>query len=144
MAYNNPTITDFKAWFARDFPYGTDPNVSVLDADIGKAFQLTDMNMSQQLFGSQEQFTFGYLLLAAHNLVLDLRSSSQGLNGQWTWLEQSKGVGSVNAGYAIPQRILDNPNFAQYFATNYGAQYMGQLWPQLSGMVYTVPGRTLP
>lgn len=142
MAYNNPSIVDFKAWFTRDFPYGTDPNTGILDADIGKAFQYTNMLINQGLWDSQENYTLGYLLLSAHNLVIDIRNSSQGINGQFGWLEQSKSVGSVSASYNIPQRVLDNPNFAQYFTTLYGAQYVNLLWPLLSGMVYTVPGRT--
>ncbi len=144
MAYTNPSIVDFKAQFVRDFPYGTDINANVLDTDITNAFNFTNLVINVSLWGTQVSYNLGYLLLSAHYLVMNIRSSSQGLNGKFDWLEQSKGAGSVSASYGIPQRILDNPNFAQYFETNYGAMYMQLLWPQLSGQVFTVAGATHP
>lgn len=144
MAYTAPTVANFKAQFARDFPYGTDPNIAVLDTDITNAFVFTDNTINQSLWGSQSIYTMAYCLLAAHFMVLSLRAGSQGLNGQWTWLQNSKGVGAVNEAFGIPQRVLDNPDFAQYYKTNYGAQYMNLLWPQLSGQVLTVCGGTQP
>ncbi len=144
MAYTNPSVIDFKAQFVRDFPYGTDINTSVLDADISSAFNWTNLVINQSMWTTQASYNLGYLLLSAHYLVMNMRASSQGLNGKFDWLEQSKGAGSVSASYGIPPRILENPNFAQYFETNYGAQYMQLLWPQLSGQIYTVAGRTKP
>ena len=145
MAYSNPSIADFKLFFARDFPYGTDPNTSVTDADIAKAFTITNSNgVNQCFFGDQASYTTGYLYLSAHFMVLNLQSSSQGINGQFNWLEQSKSVGSVSQAFAIPQRILDNPEFAFYTKTNYGAMYLQMVLPQLSGNIYTVEGSTRP
>lgn len=142
--FSNPTIDDFKAYFVRDFPYGTDPLTSILDADIAKAYGQVNFGINQSLFDIQENYTIGYLLLAAHWLVVDMRASSQGIAGQFSWLESSKSVGSVSEGFSIPQRIMDNPFFAYLTKTNYGAKYLMLLLPQLTGNMYIACGSTRP
>ncbi len=144
MEYNNPAVIDFQNQFVRDFPYGTDPNTQVLSSDIAYAFQMANLAINPCLWPDQGSYTMGYLLLAAHFLVLNLRASSQGLNGQWNWAQNSKAVGAVNEGFEIPERIKQNPDFMQYYKTNYGAQYMNLLWPQLAGQIFTVFERTKP
>lgn len=144
MAYNNPTVDDFKQYFYRDFPYGTDPATSVLDQDIAKAMGQCRVNINQGLFSDQDTYNIGYLLLTAHYLVIDLRMSSQGIAGQYSWIESSKSVGSVSESFSIPQRILDNPYFAMLSKTNYGAKYLEILIPQLAGNIFVVAGTTLP
>ena len=144
MAYENPSVADFKAYFFRDFPYGTDIDTTVTDADIAKAFTQVNVNINECLFGYQAAYTQGYLLLAAHFLVTDLRASSQGINGQYAFLESSKSVGSVSQSFSIPQRFLDNPYFSMLMKTNYGAQFLQLILPQLAGNIGFVYGRTLP
>lgn len=144
MAYTRPSVSDFKSFFNRDFPYGIDANVAILDADITKAYSFTEINVNEALFGDQASFNVGYLLLSAHYLVMNLRASSQGLNGQFNFLQQSKGVGAVNEAFAIPQRILDNPDWAILTKTNYGAQFIQLILPQLAGQIYAVCGSTRP
>ncbi len=144
MAYDNPSVADFKAYFVRDFPYGTDIETSVLDADIAKAFQQTNMGINPGFFADQASYTVGYLLLAAHWLVIDLRMASQGISGQWSWLESSKSVGSVSQSFAIPDYIQQNPYFAMLTKTNYGAKYLQLILPALAGPMFIAPGRTLP
>lgn len=144
MSYTLPSIDDFKNYFVRDFPYGTDLSTSVLDVDISNAMVLSNINMNQEFFPSQEVFNLGFLYLSAHFLVTNLRASSQGKDGQYNWIEQSKAVGSVNTSYAIPEAILENPYWAMLTKTNYGAAYINLLLPQLSGQMFTVLGATLP
>ena len=144
MAYVNPTITDFKEYFFRDFPYGTDINTSVTDQDIANAMNMTSLHINKGLFSGQDFYSLGYLLLSAHYLVMNLRTSSQGINGQFAFLEQSKSVGSVNQSFAIPQRVLDNPDWSILMKTNYGAQYLQLLIPQLCGQTFVVAGSTRP
>ncbi len=144
MAYDNPTVNTFKEYFFRDFPYGSDPETSVLDQDITKAFGQTNVNINQGLFSSQTDYSIGYLLLAAHFLVIDLRMSSQGISGAYSWITTSKSVGSVSTSFQIPQRILDNPEFAMLAQTNYGAKYLQLLLPRLSGQMFSVVGSTRP
>lgn len=144
MAFTNPSVDDFKNYFYRDFPYGTDMETDVLDQDILKAFGQTVINLNQGLFADQQAYNIGFLLLSAHYLVVDLRMSSQGINGQYAWLEQSKSVGSVSQSFAIPQRIQDDPYFAMLMQTNYGAKYLQLLIPQLAGQVWISYGSTRP
>lgn len=129
--------------FYRDFAYGSTSDV-VTDQDLMIAFAQADANINQELFGNQVIFTEGFLLLAAHYLVTNLRASSQGISGQYSWLQQSRGVGSVSESIAIPQRILDNPLFAMFSKTNYGALYLSMILPVLTGQVFVVGGDTLP
>ncbi len=144
MAFNNPSVAEFKAYFFRDFPYGTDVDTSVTDADIAKGFQLCNMVINQGLFSAQADYTVGYFLLSAHYLVMNLRMSSQGINGQFSFLEQSKSVAALSQAFAIPQRILDNPDWAILMKTNYGAQYIQLLLPRLAGQVFIAYGSTRP
>lgn len=138
-----PTVADFKAYFNRDFPYG-DSLEQVQDADIEKALNMASFTINYSLFGKEDKFKVCYLLLSAHYLVTNLTASSQGLAGQYSWLTQSKSVGSVSEGIAIPPRILENPELAMIAKTTYGAQYIMFILPLLTGVVYTVHGRTLP
>lgn len=138
--YINSSIAMFKEQFFRDFPYGADMNTQVLDQDIAMAMRMTNININQALFGSQSDYTIGYNLLTAHYLVMNLRQSSQGINGQFAFLETGKSVGSINSSFAIPQRVLDNPDWAVLMKTNYGAQYLQILLPALAGQMYSVPG----
>lgn len=144
MAFTNPTVTDFKTQFARDFPFGTDPNTSVLDSDVSNAFVFTNVNFNPALFCDQTTYALAYNLLSAHYLVTNLRSSSQGINGQYNFLQASKGVGSVNEAFNIPERILANPYWSMLTKTNYGATYLQILLPQLTGQVFNVYGTTQP
>ncbi len=139
-----PTVANFQAQFFRDFPYGSDPAVAVLPQDITNAFNLVDMKINRALWDTQGTFTIAYLLLAAHYLVISLRNSSQGLNGQYNWAQNSKAVGSVNESFTIPQRVIDNPELMMLTKTNYGAQYLELLLPQLAGQMFSVRGSTRP
>ncbi len=144
MAYVNPTIAEFKIYFQRDFPFGSDIASQVTDADLEKAYGQAAVNINQALFNSQNAYRICYLLLWAHYLVVDLRMSSQGINGQYSFLEQSKSVGSVSQSFAIPQRILENPYMAMLTKTNYGAKYLELVLPSLTGQVFIAYGSTRP
>lgn len=143
MGYIQPGIADFKSYFFRDFPYGTTLD-TVTNADITNAMQLAAVNFNQGLFADQQTYQVAFLLLSAHFLVMNLRASSQGVSGQYEWLQNSKSAGSVSEGLSIPQRILDNPEFAMLSKTNYGAQFLLMVLPQLTGQIFTVCGRTNP
>lgn len=144
MSFLNPSIADFKTQFFRDFPFGIDINTSILDQDILNAFAVVNVNFNPSLFADQKSYALGYNLLTAHYLVLNIRQSTQGINGQFNFGQQSKGVGAVNEAFAIPQRILDNPEFAMLSKTNYGAQFLMLILPQLTGQIFSVHGSTRP
>ncbi len=144
MNYNNPTIQEFKDNFQRDFPFGTDIQTSILDSDIGKAFGESNYWINQGLFDKQEDFTLGYMWLAAHFLTESIRASSQGIAGRYNWVEASKSVSGVSSSYSIPQKILDSPFLSMLSRTTYGAKYLFMIMPQLYGNIATVRGRTHP
>lgn len=141
MSYTIPTVADFKAFFVRDFPYGVTPD-TVNDVDITNAIAEAGVNFNEALFGSQQNFSLCYLLLTAHMMVLALRGSSQGISGQYSWLQASKSVGSIAESFSIPQKILDNPIYAMLCKTTYGARFLQLMLPRLVGQTFTVCGRT--
>lgn len=137
--FTNPTVTDFKNCFVRDFPYGIDQQ-TVMDSDIQQAMVDCGIMINPALFSTQDQYTQCYLLLSAHYLVTNLRNSSQGLAGQYNFLQGSKGVGSVSESFSIPQSITENPLFSMYCKTNYGAKYISFILPLLAGQMFSVRG----
>jgi hypothetical protein len=143
-AFNDPTVADFKAYFVRDFVYGEDPALNVMDTDIDKGISDATAFINTGLFYEQAVYTVAFLNLSAHFMVTSLQSSSQGANGQYNWLQASKSVGSVSEGFSIPQRILDNPQYAWLSRTAYGLKFLMLILPQLSGQVFTVEGSTRP
>lgn len=144
MAYTAPQVSDFKTQFVRNFVYNSDPAQGVTDTDVVNAFNLVDMTINQCLWPNQASFTLAYLYLAAHFLQLNIQMAAQGLNTTYTWATVSRGVGSVNESFQVPERLQNNPEFMQYAKTSYGAMYLQLLWPNLSGEVFTVCGRTKP
>ena len=144
MAYTAPTLQDFQNQFFRDFNFGSDPANNVLDADVYNAFVPASMMINGELWDSQALYTYGYNLLTAHFLVINIRSSSQGLNGQYNWAQAGKSVGAVSENFQIPDRITQNPELMALCKTNYGAQYINLVLPQLTGQIFSVYGRTKP
>jgi hypothetical protein len=142
VAYTYPTVTDFKAYYVRNFPYGTDPITTIIDSDITKAIQKSTLNINQGLFSDQESFTLACTMLSAHYLALDMQSSSQGISAKMEWPTQSKSVGTISTSSAIPQRILDNPLFASLSSTSYGLDYLMMVIPLLSGQIFMIDGGT--
>ena len=142
MSFTNPINTDFKNFFVRDFPYGTDPATSILDSDIDKAIFKASININPALFGDQASYTLAFEQLTAHYLVMDMRSSSQGISGKVEWPVNSKSVGVVSESFSIPQRILDNPMMAYLAQTSYGCDYLMMVLPLLTGQMFIVEGGT--
>lgn len=136
-----PTEAQFKAQFARDFPYGVTSEF-VMDSDITNALRQAYFVVNQGLFDTENDFQFAYLYLAAHYLVMNLKASSQGLGGAYSWLESSKSVGSVSQSFAIPEAIMKNPAFAMISKTNYGAYYLSLILPLAVGQVGLAEGTT--
>lgn len=141
--YVVPQLADFKGYYVRDFPYGTDLS-QVQDQDILNALNDAAVNFNSSLCENQTVFSTLYLALAAHYLVMNIQAGQQGVAGQGTWLQQAKTVGSVSGSYAIPPRILANPFFAQLSQTKYGMKYLGMLLPRMVGPMFIAHGRTKP
>lgn len=133
MAYTDPNIADFIAYFNRDFPYSNANLNFVNDADIQKALTTQQNMINAALFPSQNVYTQGALLYAAHFLVLNLRASSQGIAGKFDWLYDNKSSQSVSVGISIPPRLLENPEFSVLASTTYGTAYLYMVLPLLTG-----------
>lgn len=143
MAYINPTVGDFQAYFNRDFPYGNADLTTVNDVDITKALSLQQNLINPTLFTNQNVYSQGALLLAAHFLVQNLRASAQGIAGKFEWLNNSKSVGAVSSSFAIPERLMENPEFAMLVSTVYGTQFLYMVLPLLTGQMFAVAGGTV-
>lgn len=141
MSFDYPDVEQFKSFFDRDFNYGTDLT-TVRDADIENAFMEAKAQFRGSFFTTEERFDLAFLLLSAHTLCTTLTQSSQGISGSYSWLVNSRSVGSISEGMSIPQRILDNPQLAMLTKTTYGARYLALILPFLSGQVFTVRGAT--
>ena len=140
--YLNPAVADFQNFFVRDFPFGTDINNNVLLQDVLTAFWEANGVINVNLFEWQSTYSQGYFYISAHMLTENLRMSSQGINGQFAWLQVSKGVGPVSEGFSIPDIVLRNPVFAAWSKTNYGRKYLTMILPMLTGPMTSVFGQT--
>jgi hypothetical protein len=139
--YTIPGVSDFKSYFVRDFPYGSTQD-AVMDADITNAMQDCAAYINPDLFQDQPSFNIGFFNLSAHFMVMSLRASSQGVAGQFSWLQNSKGAGAMSEGLSIPQRITDQPHLAVLTKTNYGLKYLFLILPQMVGVGFTIRGET--
>lgn len=141
--YTEPTITEFKAKFPRNFPYGAGRN-NVKDADIQSGLDQSYAFANPDLFCNQADFTNASLFLAAHFMVLDLRMAMEGLYSEWLWPTQSKGAGNMDQSFAIPDEILENPEYAMLASTAYGTRFIFLVYPKIRGQIFTVAGATHP
>lgn len=146
MAWTQPTVSEFKAFFNRDFNYAPDSDPTNLDyigdSDISKAISEALINFNTTLFGENDEKTIVFMYLAAYYLVENIKASSQGIGSQFNFPITSKSVGSVSAGYQIPDRILKNPQFAMYASNAYGVRYIQYAEPWTIGNIRTVAGQT--
>lgn len=145
MGYVNPTVDDFKTYFARAFPFNADPALGVTDTDIAQAFQQANIFINPEFFGGQIAYTLGYYDLAAHYLVSNIQLFGAGFVGAGqVGIETSKSVGSVSQGFQIPEIYLKSPIWAGLAGTRYGLRYFQAIYPYLVGRVTVVRGRTRP
>lgn len=142
MSYQNPSVAQFQSFFDRDFPYGTDVNTSIRQQDILKAFMEANNQINPCLYLSQSSYSMGYLYYSAHALATNIVNSSQGVNGQYNGMQQSKSVGPISESFVFPQQILNNPYFAALAKTTYGNKYLMDLLPRLTGATGSVFGNT--
>jgi len=142
-------IADFKAYFSRDFVYGT-VCTTVTDADITKAIGEAAVIFNEGLWGAVTSQIVAYQLLTAHFLVRDLQmagglsNSCQGATSMGTSPIQSKSAGPVSISYGLSQKVVDNPALNVFLATGYGQKYLQLLMPRLAGNVGVCFGATQP
>jgi len=149
---NDVTLNDFKAWFVRDFVYATplestSPSASaaiadVTDADISKAFIKAKISFNDGLFDDDDSLRTVFLYLSAHYLVIDRRTSSDGLGSSGSLPVVSKSAGPLSESYAIPPWMLNDPVLGSYATTMYGLEYLALIKPLMIGNVQVYQGAT--
>lgn len=140
--YTNPSVADFKTFFARDFNFNVNPDVGITDADITRAFSEVDCQINKNLFPDQDCYNLGFYYLSAHYLVLNIKNASQGVSSQYEFLLNSKSVGSVSVGINIPDEVRHDTTLSMYLKTGYGAKYLELVLPYTRGNMYVVRGAT--
>lgn len=148
MGHATFSVYDFKEFFQRDFPYGTDVEDSIIDNDIRTALDSSARIINHELFGAANEnedfFVECLMYLTAHNLVINIRNSSSGLTGKFEGLLTNKSISSVSASLSLPDDILQSSVKSQYFQTNYGAKYYHLISPLLIGNCFISEGATKP
>lgn len=143
-SFTNPSVSDFQSLFVRDFAYGSGVQ-NVQNNDIQTGLNDAANFINPNLFNSQTLYTSVFLNLAAHFMVLNMRTSgaqNEGLQSQWDWLNASKGAGPISESFDIPERIKGNPMYASLCKTGYGWKALNLMMPMLSGACFSVSGRT--
>src|ERR1017187_7172912 len=118
-SWTPPSVSDFQAFFFRDFPYLPPETVSnpldyVQPQDITNAINLALVNFNPGLFGANAQITTVFLYLAAFYLVQNLQVSSKGIAAQLNFPTASAGVGGVNVSFTVPEKITKSPFLSVY------------------------------
>jgi hypothetical protein len=140
---------DFKAYFDRDFPYGTG-KCEVRDADISKAIAEANILFNPGLFADLPSQTIAFEYLTAHLLTRHFLATGgiiqqgQGLNSTGNFPISSKGAGGLSVSYAIPETVSADPALAQYLTTQYGLIYLNMVMPNLIGNFNNAAESTKP
>jgi hypothetical protein len=139
-----PTVSEFKAFFIRDFPYAPEAepdNLSyVVNNDISRAITEGQIPFNSDLFGDNATSIFMYL--AAHFLAVNLQNAQKGIQGQARFPALSKSVGSVSVSNALPEKFVNNPLFSGYLKTSYGQKYLELAYPYTIGRAKLIRGAT--
>jgi len=138
----NTTLENFKEYFNRDFPFGSDIELHVLDSDVTKALDRAATQINTSLFATQAEYTIAFNHLSAHYLVTSINNSSQGLGSTFKWPANSRSVGGVSESVTIPDSVMKSPFLASLMSTGYGVAYLEQIWTLSRGAIYTSAGAT--
>ena len=156
MAFTTPTPADFRAQFARDFPYapaegsgtppaaGSDKADCVTDADLRGAILDASAHVNSDLFATQASYSRAFLFLAAHNLCQNLLASGAGVRSAGEWLTTGKSVEDLAESYGIPKQVLEDPFLALLSKTRYGMRYLGLVVVFAKGNMMATFRQTLP
>jgi hypothetical protein len=146
------TVSDFKAYFFRDFEYAQPlgaeypipgcPKDYITDFDIQKAFKEAIVNFNPGLFSTDDQLEVCYLYLTAHYLVNDIQTAQQGVNSAGYAPVNSRSVGSVSESYTLPDWMAQDPYLSNFTTTRYGQKYLSMIKPLLIGNVQVYQGWT--
>ena len=147
MAWTQPTVAEFKTYFARDFNFApvNDPDnidLYIVDADVTKAINEALINFNTELYGTDDQITSAFMYLAAFHMVVNLQNSSKGIASQSKFPISSNSVGGVSVNYLIPERYSRDPYLSQFVQNGYGMKYLAITIPFLVGAMEFLEGTT--
>jgi hypothetical protein len=151
MATPPVTITDFKAFFNREFVYGSGLD-SVQDADITRALNDTLAVFNASLWDSST-VNQAYLYASAHMLVVNIQAAgglcpvvtNRGTENRSEGVTQNKSVGSISTSYVeIPEWVRKHAGLMPFWETEYGKRYVQMLAPRLKGLIMVVAGEHDP
>lgn len=139
------TVADFKAYWTRGFPYGTDASTTVTDGDIQRALNDATINFNPDLWEAGLDLNTGFLYLAAHFLAsavqmaggLDMNIGVQNAGGMPI---SAQTVGSVSLTFELPERWKNDPSIAPFLTTKFGITYVQMAMPRTSGNMQVVAG----
>ena len=117
----------------------------VLDSDIINAIGEASINFNEGLWHclQEKKVAFGYLV--AHYLCCDIQTALQGISSTGNYPIQSKTVGSISVGFAIPAIYLQDAFVGYLNKTGFGQKYFSLLLPKLRGKGFAIAiGRSLP
>ena len=116
------------------------PDERVSDLDITHAYGEADTTFNTSIFQNDTDMVLAYLYLSAHYLVNDLNAG--GVDSNPTGIVNSKSVGNVSEGYAIPEWQLKSSIYSFYTKSSYGLKYLNMVIPRLKGNMASVEGAT--
>ncbi len=138
------SVSDFKAYFARDFSFAPADDQSnidefIVDADVTRAIAEAEIHFNSDLF--QDPGIVELYLIAFH-LVSNLQNSAKGISSQSKFPISSTSVGGVSITFQIPERYIKDAFIQQYTKNGYGMKYLEFALPVLVGVASTGFRRT--
>lgn len=137
------TVDDFKAYFVRQFTYGSSPP-AVMDSEIQTQINEASMVFNFGLYpqDSAGGDTIGQTALewlTAHFLQTYLDGADS--QGQPDAQQSARAAGGISESLVVPEWMTEGV-FAQFATTMYGRRFLMLTKPYLDGGVFSVPGQT--
>lgn len=134
------TVADFKAYFPRQFVYGSTPP-AVADAEVQKAINEAATVFNFTLYPEDAIGQQALENLSAHFLQEDLDAANS--QGQPSAIQTARSANGISESLSVPEWMLEGI-FALYATTAYGRRYLTISKPYLDGAVFSVGGTTQP
>lgn len=144
MLWQPPTAESFRGYFVRDFPYGSDITLNILDADITRAIAEAQVHFNPDLFDTTANATIAFMYAAAWGLVNNIQNSMKGLSAQTRLALQSSGVDGTSQSFIVPEDFMKDSRFAMYATNAYGLRYLSFIIPLCVGRIDIAIGQTTP
>lgn len=120
-----------------------------MDTDISGGIQKAQIVFNSGLWASLSDANLACCYVAAHFMVLNIQGAGGlavnnrglGVNSKGGGTIESKGVGSVNVAFAVPDYVRQSPILSQFMRTDYGQFYLQLLTPRLVGNIAVVSGQ---